>query len=136
MDWADNMTLLATNLPASAPRLLPPPRSGRIFSFPDAVAGVQPLCVLQMDAFQMDRAVLASVGETWPGSAADPLRIALIGGYTPRRCGIATFTADVHASITAGFPHATVDVYAMAPKEFLAGYLRDQLLAESAQYAP
>jgi glycosyltransferase involved in cell wall biosynthesis len=42
-------------------------------------------------------------------------RIALIGGYTPRRCGIATFTADIHASITTAFPDAIVDVYAMAP---------------------
>jgi glycosyltransferase involved in cell wall biosynthesis len=42
-------------------------------------------------------------------------RIALIGGFTPRRCGIATFTADIHASFTSAFPRARVDVYAMAP---------------------
>ena len=104
------MTLLATNPHVSAPRLLPPPLPGRIFSFPDGDAEVHSL-----GALQMDRAALASVGLAWPSSAADPLRIALIGGFTPRRCGIATFTADVHASITADFPHASVDVYAMAP---------------------
>ena len=95
--------------PASAPRLLPP-QPGRAFSFPDGDAGLHPLSVVQID-----RIALASVSETWPGSVADPLRIALIGGYSPRRCGIATFTADVHASITADFPQASVDVYAMAP---------------------
>ena len=26
-------------------------------------------------------------------------RIALIGGFTPRRCGIATFTADIYKSL-------------------------------------
>jgi glycosyltransferase involved in cell wall biosynthesis len=43
-------------------------------------------------------------------------RIALIGGFTPRRCGIATFTADIYSSITTAFPEANIDVYAMAPK--------------------
>ena len=42
-------------------------------------------------------------------------RIALIGGFTPRRCGIATFTADMYASLTASSPNLTVDVYAMTP---------------------
>ena len=42
-------------------------------------------------------------------------RIALVGGFTPRRCGIATFTADVYASLIAASPHIAVDVYAMAP---------------------
>jgi hypothetical protein len=44
-----------------------------------------------------------------------PTRIALIGGFTPRRCGIATFTAGIHASITSAYPDTVVDVYAMAP---------------------
>lgn len=39
--------------------------------------------------------------------------IALIGGFTPRRCGIATFTADVHASLKAVQPNLQVQVYAM-----------------------
>lgn len=42
-------------------------------------------------------------------------RIALIGGFTPRRCGIATFTADIYASLTASSPDLAVDVYAMTP---------------------
>lgn len=44
-----------------------------------------------------------------------PPRIALVGGFTPRRCGIATFTADIHASLTAAAPGLVVDVYAMTP---------------------
>ncbi len=45
------------------------------------------------------------------------VRIALVGGFTPRRCGIATFTADVHASLLAASPHLAVDVYAMTPSD-------------------
>lgn len=42
-------------------------------------------------------------------------RIVLIGGFTPRRCGIATFTADIYDSLTAASPNLSVDVYAMTP---------------------
>lgn len=40
-------------------------------------------------------------------------RIALIGNSPPRLCGIATFTADIHAGLLATFPDLTVDIYAM-----------------------
>ena len=46
---------------------------------------------------------------------ARPPRIALIGGFTPRRCGIATFTADIHDSLIAAAPGIAVDVYALTP---------------------
>ena len=42
-------------------------------------------------------------------------RLALIGGFTPRRCGIATFTADIYDSLIASSPDIAVDVYAMTP---------------------
>jgi glycosyltransferase involved in cell wall biosynthesis len=42
-------------------------------------------------------------------------RLALIGGFTPRRCGIATFTADIYHSLTAAAPGLTIDIYAMTP---------------------
>ncbi|WP_422062385.1 glycosyltransferase family 4 protein [Sphingopyxis sp.] len=45
----------------------------------------------------------------------DPVRLALIGGFLPRRCGIATFTADIFASLRNAAPDLAVDVYAMAP---------------------
>ena len=41
--------------------------------------------------------------------------LALIGGFTPRRCGIATFTADVYASLGAAQPDLKIDIYAMTP---------------------
>ncbi|AMU93866.1 glycosyl transferase family 1 [Sphingopyxis terrae subsp. terrae NBRC 15098] len=41
--------------------------------------------------------------------------MALVGGFIPRRCGIATFTADVRASLAEAAPDLVVDVYAMAP---------------------
>ncbi|MGB5076061.1 MAG: glycosyltransferase family 4 protein [Sphingorhabdus sp.] len=40
-------------------------------------------------------------------------RIALIGGYTPRRCGIATFTADIRSALMMESGHTIIDVYAM-----------------------
>ncbi len=45
--------------------------------------------------------------------ATSPTRIAMIGGFSPRRCGIATFTTDVHGSILEAFPSSLVDIYAM-----------------------
>ena len=39
--------------------------------------------------------------------------VALIGNYPPRRCGIATFTADVHDALRAARPDLACDVYAM-----------------------
>jgi hypothetical protein len=32
-------------------------------------------------------------------------RVAFVGDYLPRKCGIATFTHDMHASVAARFPH-------------------------------
>ena len=37
-----------------------------------------------------------------------PRRIALVGTYVPRRCGIATFTSDLCEAIAAESPDATV----------------------------
>jgi len=39
--------------------------------------------------------------------------VALLGNFPPRRCGIATFTADVAAALAGRFPGIAVDVYAM-----------------------
>lgn len=40
-------------------------------------------------------------------------RIALIGNFLPRRCGLATFTTDSFNAIRDRFPNVDVDVYAM-----------------------
>ena len=39
--------------------------------------------------------------------------IALIGNFPPRRCGIATFTADTRDALMSLNPHLVVDVYAL-----------------------
>ncbi len=36
-----------------------------------------------------------SILEAWSTPVRRPVRIALIGTFAPRRCGIATFTADI-----------------------------------------
>ena len=41
-------------------------------------------------------------------------RIALIGNYPPRRCGIATFTSDLWNALTGSQPNVRYDVYAMS----------------------
>ena len=40
-------------------------------------------------------------------------RIALIGNYLPRQCGLATFTTDTHQALARTYPDLAVDVYAM-----------------------
>jgi len=44
---------------------------------------------------------------------AKPLRVALIGSYVPRKCGIATFTQDVFRSLDELVSISQVDVFAM-----------------------
>ena len=46
--------------------------------------------------------------------APNPIRrIALIGNFLPRRCGLATFTTDSYQALRDRFPSVAVDVYAM-----------------------
>ena len=40
-------------------------------------------------------------------------KLALIGNFLPRQCGLATFTTDVFQAMRARFPEIAVDVYAM-----------------------
>jgi glycosyltransferase involved in cell wall biosynthesis len=42
-----------------------------------------------------------------------PSHIALIGNSPPRRCGIATYTADCHRALAARHPQLRIDYYAM-----------------------
>ncbi|MBN8846401.1 MAG: glycosyltransferase family 4 protein [Sphingomonadales bacterium] len=53
--------------------------------------------------------------QTLRPKALGAARIALVGGFLPRRCGIATFTTDIHSSLAEAAPDLVVDVYAMAP---------------------
>lgn len=101
--------MLANHPPASAPRLIPP-QPGRIFSKAEVPSDWRLLRNVMLDGAALPSAEAALIRP-----APVPCRIALIGGFTPRHCGIATFTADIHASIATAFPEAIVDVYAMAP---------------------
>lgn len=47
------------------------------------------------------------------GSRGSVRRVAMIGNFPPRLCGIATFTADVRAALAAAFPETAIDIYAM-----------------------
>jgi len=40
-------------------------------------------------------------------------RIALIGNFLPRRCGIATYTTDIYNALRLRYPETAVDVFAM-----------------------
>jgi hypothetical protein len=48
-----------------------------------------------------------------PADGSNIARLALIGNFLPRLCGIATFTTDVFTALRASFPDIAVDVYAM-----------------------
>ena len=41
--------------------------------------------------------------------------IALVGGFKPTKCGIATFTTDIYEQLTTRLPSLKIDVYAMVP---------------------
>jgi glycosyltransferase involved in cell wall biosynthesis len=60
--------------------------------------------------------VIASL-EKLRGQPSPVRSIALIGDYPPRRCGIATFTADVHAALREARPDAKCEVYAVTDLE-------------------
>ena len=52
--------------------------------------------------------------------APEPRRIALVGTFTPRKCGIATFGNDVFEKLAQFHPHIQVDVYALDDPETAA----------------
>lgn len=54
---------------------------------------------------------------TAPGIQREIRRIALIGNFPPRKCGISTFTEGVHNALKAAFPTAEIDVVAMLDKD-------------------
>lgn len=48
---------------------------------------------------------------------AKPLRVALVGNFAPRKCGIATFTTDAFEQLGRFHPEVTLDVYALQDRE-------------------
>ncbi|WP_133366427.1 glycosyltransferase family 4 protein [Qipengyuania sediminis] len=66
-------------------------------------------------------------GEVWPGAStrgdADrPARVAIVGTYPPRQCGIATFTRDVVEQTAHHHPDIAFDIYALDAKDRPAAY--------------
>lgn len=69
-------------------------------------------------------------------------RVALVGNYLPRRCGIATFTHDLHKAIAAARPSLDTCVVAMTDRgqsydypEAVRLQIRDHVLGDYAQAA-
>ena len=52
-----------------------------------------------------------------PDSHGSSMRIALVGNYAPRKCGIATFTTDLHDQLRAFHPEIAIDLYALQDRE-------------------
>ena len=66
-------------------------------------------CILKLDV--IDSSV--EIGHLSANASSGLRRIALIGNHVPRRCGIATFTADTYAALAARYPDIAIDVWAM-----------------------
>ncbi len=60
-----------------------------------------------------DTAAVRSIFTLPTARIASMRRVALIGNYTPRKCGIATFTADIFGKLGEFHPEIAVDVYAL-----------------------
>ncbi|PKP97783.1 MAG: glycosyl transferase family 1 [Alphaproteobacteria bacterium HGW-Alphaproteobacteria-13] len=67
---------------------------------------------------EVDDAVAAVIARAPPPGG---FRLALIGCFRPRRCGIATYTADIHDHLRREHPQIGIDVYAMRTGPDLAG---------------
>lgn len=69
-------------------------------------------------------------------------RVAFIGNHLPRRCGIATFTHDLHAAVAAARPALETSIVAMTDPEcsydyphFVRCQVRDDLVADYTEAA-
>lgn len=60
---------------------------------------------------------------------ARPLKIALVGSYAPRQCGIATFTADVETALRA-LPGVSVDIWPVRNAQEVAAGEATQAMVE------
>ncbi|WP_374414515.1 glycosyltransferase family 4 protein [Novosphingobium colocasiae] len=67
--------------------------------------------------------------------SAPPRRVALVGTYRPRMCGIATFTADLHDKLAEFHPDITVDVYPLCAADTPADAPRHIAEADPDSYA-
>ena len=56
---------------------------------------------------------LPSRSEPYTLMPAESVRVALVGTFAPRKCGIATFTTDIFEQLGNYCPQVAVDVYAL-----------------------
>lgn len=60
-----------------------------------------------------DGAEVRSIFDVVPAVTARPMRLALVGNFAPRKCGIATFTTDICEKLRAHHPEVAVEVHAL-----------------------
>lgn len=66
-------------------------------------AGSGDTTIISLDAIKQSPSV----------APARPLRVALVGNFAPRKCGIATFTTDLFNQLGVFHPEVSLDVYAL-----------------------
>jgi glycosyltransferase involved in cell wall biosynthesis len=78
--------------------------------------------VLSKPSAPAAEADVRSIFSQLKNTAPEPRRVALVGTFTPRKCGIATFGSDVFEKLARFHPNIQVDVYALddpkAPLEY------------------
>ena len=71
--------------------------------------------------YEAEHQLFSSFCETDTPAVSEPLRhqparVALVGCFRPRKCGIATFTADTYDHLSRARPDLALDIYAMRSK--------------------
>jgi len=66
---------------------------------------------------QNEAVTYCDIAEVASSPSEDIGRIALIGNFLPRRCGLATFTTDIYRAFANRFPGITMDVWAMNDRD-------------------
>ncbi|TCM17338.1 glycosyltransferase involved in cell wall biosynthesis [Novosphingobium sp. PhB165] len=68
------------------------------------------------------RSIFDAANETEADKRVEPAHIALVGNFSPRKCGIATFTTDIFEQLRDHHPEITVDVHALDDPAYPLAY--------------